>query len=91
MEWFVPEETSQQLRQLTHSSVDVDSNSQQNQANSNDGVETARSILESGEIVVVSGDTGLSSCAGGPGLAQSLYWLYRATVSQILYLLSFVV
>lgn len=80
VEWFVPEEDSQHLRQL-HPEKVVGASSEGNQASSKSAQEGTRLKLESAEIVVMRDEAGSSSCTGGHALAESLYWLYRATVS----------
>jgi hypothetical protein len=77
VEWFVSDEDSQQLH-----AVRTDRPGEH--ASRMDSTETVSHLRESAEVVVVRDQHGSSSCTGGPALAQSLYWLYRATVSEAL-------
>ena len=83
VEWFVPDEDSQRLQQL-HAELVVGSTTEENRASSKSAHESTRLRLESAEIVVMRDERGSSACTGGHALAQSLYWLYRATVRVIL-------
>lgn len=78
VKWFVSHEDSQQLH-----TIDSDTPPPGTPASRRDDMETARPRAESAEVVVVRDESGSSSCTGAPALAQSLYWLYRATVSEI--------
>ena len=72
VEWFIPERKGQQLQQMKLKAQEPESNETD--------LNARRSRMESGEIVVIRDESGSAAYTGSAVLAQSFYWLYRATV-----------